>query len=145
MALRRPPKDEDWPEEILEAARSQCNSVISVYADDGVAGTYDPKTDTRTGGTPDSVLIQSRPARIQHLGAPSEVASSFAWENKRRYRFQIEMLEADPDIPKGAYVKVEDGGRNPKLVGPAYQITSAGNSSHAALRTILASTEAARG
>ena len=134
MALR--PISDSWEDEIVDAWRETANGTISIYLDDGTEGTYDPVTDDTVGGTPDTPLYVSRAARIQHLGDGSESSGSYSWQAESRYRFQIEIFEGDPAIPKGAYVKVENGGRDPHLAGTVHQIVRARNSSHAAVRTI---------
>lgn len=141
MALRAI-NSTSWSEEILEVAREYFNGVIDVFIP-ATLGKYDPVTDERTGEgyVPEQVLIGARQARIQQLQTPREQSGSYEWSTKRRYRFQVELLTNDPVIHKGAMVRVRDGGRDSQLEDYVYQVTSASNSSHAALRTIETVTE----
>lgn len=142
MALSRVSPAGDWPAEILEAARETFNGHLTLYRP-GEPGTYDSKTNTFAGGTPDEVLIADRPARAQHIRLPQEYNDGNGWGTKRRYRFQCEILEDDPAITKGLFVRFS-GGRDPELEKVAFQVVSATNSSHAALRTIETVSELAR-
>lgn len=133
-------KPGDWADEILEAAREFFNCTITVFIP-GEPGKFDPKTDGYTGGTPNQIIVDDRPARAQHIRLPLEQAGAYEWSTKRRYRFQLELLASDPAIRKGMVVRVTDGGRDPILEQFAFEVASASNSSHAALRTIETLTE----
>ncbi len=139
MALK---KMMDWPEEILEAAREFFNCTIDVILP-GKNGKYNPDTDEYTGEgyVPDTTILEGRAARAQHIRLPLEQSGAYEWATKRRYRFQLELLEADPTIRKGMVVRVRAGGRDPVLEHFAFEVASASNSSHAALRTIETLTE----
>jgi hypothetical protein len=134
--------DEDWPEEILEVARDFFNCTIDVILP-GKPGKYDPITDTNTGEgyVAPTTILEARAARAQHIRLPLEQAGAYEWSTKRRYRFQIELLAADPVVRKGMVVRVRAGGRDPVLENFAFEVASASNSSHAALRTIETLTE----
>lgn len=138
------PKAGDWPDEIAALARTEFKGRIEVVMP-GTPGKYDPKTDTRTGGTDDVVVITGedggRLARIQHLRSLSEATGSGEWSSKRRYRFQIDLLPGDPIIEKAMVVRVRSCPRDPSLIEYAFQVINAGNSSQAALRTIEAVTD----
>lgn len=131
-----------WPEEIAEVAREFMNCTIKVFRP-GKPGKYDPATDDYTGEgyVPDIVLLEGRPARAQHIRLALEQAGAYEWSTKRRYRFQIELLDDDPTITKGSVVRVTDGGNDPTLEDFAFEVVSASNSSHAALRTLETLTE----
>lgn len=118
MSLPRRASIEDWSSEIEALAREQRNGKIVVYKPDR------------------SVIIAERPARIQNVRATPEVATSIEWSTKRFYRFQVELRPDDPHIPAGSIVRVTDGGKDHTLVDYVYEVLSASNSSHAALRTI---------
>lgn len=137
MALK---KMKSWPEEILAVARTFFNCTIDVILP-GEHGTYDTDTDEYNGGTPDTIILEGRAARAQHIRLPLEQAGAYEWATKRRYRFQLELLDGDPTIRKGMVVRVRAGGRDPVLEQFAFQVASASNSSHAALRTIETVTE----
>jgi hypothetical protein len=133
------PTASSWSEEIAEAAREFYNGLLTII-DPGTPGTYDPVTDTMTGGNPDTILIADRPARAQHLGLPTQGSDVTGWNVKRRFRFQCDVLEGDPIIRKGL-VATFTGGSDPSLAEYTFQVVSAVNSSHAALRTIECTTE----
>ncbi|MFZ2912396.1 MAG: hypothetical protein WAZ75_04890 [Candidatus Absconditicoccaceae bacterium] len=126
----------------------------------GTPGTYDPATDTYTGGTPDAV-IGTTVARIQHLREPRNVSNSYEWTTYRRIRVQIPysammlsytgLYPSAPDaypspdqypsalvnaIEKGTRGRVIDGGKDQSLTGKVLVVESAQNSSWAALRTV---------
>jgi hypothetical protein len=135
-------EDDDWSGEILEVAREFFNCAIDVILP-GKPGKYNPSTDAYdgAGAVPDVMVIEGRPARAQHIRLPLEQAGAYEWSTKRRYRFQIELLASDPVIRKGMVVRVREGGKDPVLVHFAFEVASASNSSHAALRTIETLTE----
>src|SRR5690606_35515511 len=89
----------------------------------------------RERGTDEAIIIDWRPARAQHVRLALEQAGSAEWATKRRYRFQCEMLPSDPIITKGMLVRFR-GGNDATLASFTFQVISASNSSHAALRTI---------
>lgn len=130
----------DWSDEILEAVRGEFNGVVTIKMPD-TPGEYDPTADTSATGTTGATLIQSRAARIQHVGQPKQKDSQDGWSTEQAIRVQFEILPADPVIPKGAEVHVEDGGKDVSLEEYVFQVVKALNSSHAALRTVVASTE----
>lgn len=140
---------EDWSAEILEGAKEFFNGRIEVVDPSNIITVpYDPITDEGPTSEAEIVLtndpddtVRGRPARIQHLRVPLENAGSGEWSTKRRFRFQHEMLPGDPTLRKGQLVTVLDGGKDETLTEFSYTITSAVNSSHAALRTIEAITE----
>lgn len=142
--LPRTPTADSWPDEILEVAREFFNCSIDVILP-GKPGKYDPVTDDYTGEgyVPETVVLEGRDARAQHIRLPLEQAGSYEWSTKRRYRFQLELIAADPTVRKGMIVRVRAGGRDPALQHFAFEVVSASNSSHAALRTIETVTEMA--
>lgn len=138
------PTADSWPDEIAALARTEFKALIEVVTP-GTPGKYDPKTDTRAAGTADQVVITGpdggRPARVQHLRLPSENSGAGEKSNKRRYRFQIDLLADDPIIEEGMVVRVRSNPRDPSLAQYAFQVSTASNSSQAALRTIETWTE----
>ncbi|MDL5351094.1 DUF6093 family protein [Microbacterium sp. zg-YB36] len=139
MPLSPIPTAAHWSDVIAEAARTMFNGEARVMLP-GTPGTYDPITDTVTGGTPPTVAQDWRPARAQHVGMPLETSDGNGWSTKRRFRFQWDLLPDDPIITKGMYVEYR-GGKDPSLARFDYQVLSAVNSSHAALRTVEAMSE----
>lgn len=101
----------------------------------GTTGTYDPVTDTYTGGTPE-VVIGTTIARIQHLREPRNVSNSYEWTTYRRIRVQIPYLDMTLAIEKGTRGRIVDGGKDQGLTGKILVVESAQNSSWAALRTV---------
>lgn len=142
MALSPIAPAHSWPDGILEAAREFFNGSLSIYIP-GEPGAYDPVTDTMTGGTPDVAVIADRPARAQHLRSPQDYHDGSGWDVKRVYRFQCEILPGDPSITKGMVAKFT-GGRDPELAKVEFQVVTATNSSHAALRTVECVSELSR-
>jgi hypothetical protein len=140
MALSAIPDDSDWSDEIFEAASEEFNGELRVMLP-GTPGQFDPDTNTTTGGTDPTVVIDWRDARAQHIRLPLENNDGNGWSTKRRFRFQCELREGDPIVHKGMYVEFR-GGKDHTLEEFAFQVNSAVNSSHAALRTIETSTEA---
>lgn len=141
MALLPLSHADDWSEEILEAAKEFFNGEARVMRP-GTPGVYDPITNATTGGSAASTVMDWRPARAQHVRLPLENHDSNGWQTERRYRFQWEIRTGDAQIGKGLYVEFR-GGKDPTLALLSFQVNSAVNSSHAALRTVEASTEAA--
>lgn len=141
MALS-PIDEEAWPDEILEVAREFFNCVIDVL-NPGSPGKYDPIADDYTGEgyIPDEIVLDGREARAQQIRLPLEQAGAREWATKRRYRFQTEIVDGDYPITKGMVVRVRAGGRDPVLQHFAFEVASASNSSHAALRTLECITE----
>lgn len=129
MPLTPVPPASDWSAVIAEAAKMMFNGELRAF----IPGELD-------SGADDVVLIDWRPARAQHLAMPLEMSDGSGWNTKRRFRFQTELRADDPIIPKGAIVRFR-GGKDHTLTRFAFQVTSAVNSSHAALRTIETITE----
>lgn len=143
MHLPNPATRADWSAEITEEALGEVNGEISVLnPGETVEIPYDPGTD-EGGDVVMATVLANRPARIQHLRSPVDASVADQWQTKRAIRFQIELRAGDPLILKGYIVKVVDGGKDKSLEQFAYTVTSAVNSSHAALRTIEAVSELA--
>ena len=136
MALSPITPAADWPSEIADAAIPEFTGRISVIDPSTSNGTYNPDADAYIGAIADTPILSNRAARIQHIRLPLEQSGAREWGAKRRYRFQIELRDGDPEITKGMIVRVIDGGRDPSLVNYAFTVLSATNSSHAAIRTI---------
>jgi len=131
----------DWSREIYEAAKELFNGEARVMRPDGKPDSWDPITGETTPGTPDSVVQDWRPARAQHIRTPLEQSTGGGWSTERRFRFQMELRPDDVPLSKGLYVQFR-GGKDHTLEQFAFQMMSAVNSSHAALRTLECSTEA---
>lgn len=127
------PSESNWAAEILEAAKEEFWGEIGI-SEPGTPGTW--ANGAVTGGSAGAVVISRRPARIQHLGLPLEIADGNGWGTKRRIRIQFEILETDGPIRKGLTVTVYNGGNDPSLTSYKFQVASAVNSDHAALRTV---------
>lgn len=137
-----PAANAEWSDEITDVAVGEMRGKIWVFDPDPAGKTpYNALTDA--GGKPGMVTVLSnRRARIQHGRNPVSGASSDSWDPKRNFRFQIDLLPGDPLILKGMIVRVTDGHKDPSLQQFAYTVESATNSSQAALRTIVAVSEA---
>jgi hypothetical protein len=142
MALSPVSSGSDWSAEILDGAKGEFNGELRIMLP-GAPGVYRPVADEVDGGTEALVVIDWRPGRAQHIRLPLEINNGDGWNTERRYRFQCEILDGDPLIPQGSYVEFR-GGKDPSLHDFTFQVTSAVNSSHAALRTILTATESAK-
>lgn len=129
-----------WEQEIADAAEEEMNCTITVSLP-GTAGTYNPATDTSTGGTADTALLTNRAARAQHYRLPLETAGSAEWSSKRHYRFQLVLKAGDPFIPKGAIVQVTRSDLDPSLLRLSFTVVSGAGSSHTAVRTLECVTE----
>lgn len=135
------PAPMSWEDEIAAAAIEQFNGAF-VVEQPGDPGTYDPTEDEYTGGTDATVIQAERPGRIQHVRLPLESSDGDGYTVRRRVRIQCELRDGDEIITKGLVVRVTDGGRDASLEAFTYQVVSAINSSHAALRTLECITEA---
>ncbi|UOE45881.1 DUF6093 family protein [Agromyces larvae] len=144
VSLPPPPSADggDWSAEILDEVRQEFNGELTLL-DPSVAvpvgDPYDPETGLG-GETTFATVIAARPGRAQQFQLPLERAASGQWITKRRYRFQCEIKADDPLIEKGMLLKWS-GGKDPVLSKLTFTVLAATNSSHAALRTILCSTE----
>lgn len=131
---------DDWSAEIYEEVSQYFDGELRVVKP-GKPGVFDPTTNSTTGGTADTTIMDWRPARAQHISSPLETVDGNGWATKRRFLFQCENRDGDARILKGMVVRFR-GGKDASLATIAFQVTSAVNSSHAALRTIRATTEA---
>lgn len=150
MALSRPPSrgGSSWEDEIADEARGEYNGTI-VVRKPGVRGSRDRITGDYGPFVLGDVVLSARPARAQHIRLPLDSNDGTGSQARRRYRFQCDILDGDPliteeSITQGLVVYFT-GGRDPELAKMTFQVRMATNSSHAAVRTIEAVTEAARG
>lgn len=143
MALPFPPSADSWPDEIAEEARTEFGCTIDVLDPSNlITIPFDPVTDTGGAPTP-ATVVSGRAARAQHIRLPLENSGSGDWTTRRRYRFQIDLLEDDPAFTKGMIVKVTATDRNQALLTSVNIVQSAANSDHAPLRTIECISEGA--
>ncbi len=132
---------ESWWSEIADAARAEFRGVVSILDPSNVVTTpYDPVTGTGGPGEA-AVVIDHRPARIQHLRPPFESDGSAHVDATRRVRVQLDIQAGDPDITPGFIVRVDGGGNDTTLTHYRYKVVSALNSSQAALRTLECTTQ----
>ena len=131
--------EDDWSAEIYEEAKEFFDGELRVV-NPGDPGAYNPESDSFSGGSNASTVIDWRPARAQHLASPTELSNGNGWSTERRFLFQCENRPTDPIIEKGWVVQFK-GGKDHTLASLAFQVSSAVNSSSAALRTIRCTTE----
>lgn len=142
MALPRRDHPAHWADEIRDAAVEEFDAEITVKHPDG-PGTFDPISGGMTPGTPGAVLISARAGRAQKLRNPVEYTDASGRQSKMDYRIQIDARPGDPSINEGLLVLVS-GGRDPELEKMTFHVGFATNSTHMAVRTIMASTEGFR-
>lgn len=142
MALPRTRPDSSWSDEIASAAREFFDGELTVSTP-GTPGKYNPPSGTYAPGTPGETVISKRPARAQHLRAPSSLNDGNGWQTSHTYQFQCDILPGDASITKGLIVRFT-GGRDPELAKMVFHVDWATNSSSAAVRTIVCSTEGGR-
>jgi hypothetical protein len=142
MALPSRASLDDWSAEITEDAVTQMNGVISIIDPNTEQSTpYVPEADTGNTSTPATVLDHRRARIAQLIRPPSDASGGQEWSTRTRMRFQVDLLPGDPTITKGMIVIVNDGGKDHALESFTYEVTRAINSSHAALRSIDATSE----
>ena len=137
VAISRP--GADWPDRILEVAKRFMNAEVCFYEETEPATPYNPVTGE--GGATGIRIIWRGHARVQHLRAPREFATTYQAEATRFFRFQIDPNEtwdgsSVPFLPQGVKARVIAGGRDSDLESLAFVTTSAINSSHMAVRTV---------
>lgn len=131
-------KPAGWQDVIASVAAEYMNGVIQIVNPSAALTPYDPVTGQ--GGEPQQTPIFEGPARIQHIRFPRETPGTYQWGANRYFRFQIDY---DPavEIQKGFTIYVTDGGRDVTLEALRFEVISAVNSSHRAVRTIEAVTD----
>ena len=142
MVLPRVQLDTHWSSEIADAAREFFDGELEVIRP-GVPGEYNPVDGTYKPDAPAAVILSRRPGRAQHLRSPSAVNDGNGWQTHHIYQFQCDLLPGDASITKGLLVRFY-GGRDPEVPKMVFQVDWATNSSSAAVRTIVCTTEGAR-
>lgn len=132
MAL--PPRSDpsDWSAEIADEAERHMKARVAVYESRSVGGARPTLTK----------LFESK-ARVQHLRAPTETAQSEEWSTKTAFTIQIPLRVYPGLIRKGLTLRVLDGDKDKALEQIAMTVQRAINSSDAAVRTIVATSELA--
>ena len=110
------------------------NATVQIVDPNTAEATWDPFTNTETGGEP-TVLWQG-PARIQHLSSEATPYVGYSEIGIRGIRLQVPMAPELGFVRKGLQVIVTDGGSDVELEQLQFVITSAINSSYAWVRTI---------
>ncbi len=138
---------DDWPGEILATVKAEWNVEWKVVTP-GTTGTYNPVTDTHTGATSETVVMDWREGRCQSLLNPRKRSEDWGLATERTYLFQGEIKESDAPILEGMQVKVKykDGAvkRDPEIEDLIFRVIGATNSGHAAVRTVYAVSDMAR-
>lgn len=124
----------DWSEQILATARQYMNGQVCFYR---IVGGKDDLPEIGQPGTPATVeVLWQGKARIQHLRAPRRDSTEYQASDSRSFRFQLDPLDEPPVLYAGTKARVLDGGRDASLETYSYQVESAVNSSHMAVRTV---------
>ena len=93
----------NWSAQIAAVAETEMTGNVSIFIP-GTPGTFDPETDTETGGTPDALLagltaysqstgLGGTPARIQQISQPREASSSYEWSMNTTIIIQIHLTQ----------------------------------------------------
>ena len=123
-----------WQENILDTARQFMNGEVCFYR---VVGGTDHLPEIGQVGTPATVeVLWKGKARIQHLRAPRRDSTEYQASDSRSFRFQLDPLDEPPVVYAGTKARVTNGGRDASLETYSYQVESAVNSSHMAVRTV---------
>lgn len=121
-----PPLVSSWEDEIAEAAIPFQTAEIIVF-----------KKLPYTGAN----LLFRGNARVQQVRQTRDVSTTYEWSAERNFRFQIDYgLVVGVNISKGDTIRVLSGGRDASLYQLAFQVLSAINSDHRAVRTIETTT-----
>jgi hypothetical protein len=125
-----------WSDVIGQVAEEYFNGVIDIFTVSESVEPFNPETG-EGGNEVETFIATGVPARIQHLREPRPVTATYEATTYRRVRFQVNLATyGSLAIPEGARIRIADGGKDPELVGRIAVVTSAVNSSHAAVRTI---------
>lgn len=124
----------DWQDVILDTARQFMNGEVCFYR---IVGGSDDLPEIGQPGTPATVeVLWKGKARIQHLRAPRRDSTEYQASDSRSFRFQLDPLDEPPIVHAGTKARVTNGGRDSSLETYSYQVESAVNSSHMAVRTV---------
>lgn len=95
------------------------------------------------GGRPTLTKLFQSKARVQHLRAPTENMQSEEWSTKTAFTIEVPLNAYAGLIRKGLTLRVLDGHKDKALEQIAMTVQRAINSSDAAVRTIVATSELA--
>jgi len=124
-----PPLTADWEDEIASAAIPFMSAEIVIFTGLPISGA--------------NILFQGK-SRVQQVRQPRGVSTTYEWSAQRIFRFQIDYSEvATVNITKGNFIRVLSGGRDATLYHLPFEVLSAVNSDHRAVRTIEATTSGA--
>lgn len=124
----------DWSEQILNTAAQYMNAEVCFYR---VVGGKGNLPEIGQPGTPATVeVIWRGKARVQHLRAPRRDSTEYQASDSRSFRFQLDPRDNPPPLYAGTKARVLSGGRDDQLENYLYQVESAVNSSHMAVRTV---------
>ena len=132
-----------WADVIEHAMAPYRKATIQIF--DPSVYTEDKPYDfvTNIGGVRTYTIMWSGLARIVELNLEKVRASTDEWITKRDFHFDIALTPNLPFFHKGLRIKVLDGHKDHALEKMVFTIMSAGNSSEANQRDILATTEGA--
>lgn len=115
-----------WEDEIAEAASQFMTAEIVVFTKLPISGA--------------NILFRGL-ARVQQIQQPRDESTTYEWSTQRHFRFQLVYADvAGINIAKGNTIRVLSGGRDESLYTLAFEVLSAINSDHRAVRTIEATT-----
>lgn len=126
-----------WEDEIKDAALPYMDAIVQIYDPNTTSATdYVPEDDT--GGVATPTLLWEGAARIQQVKAPVNQSTEYQWAVGRNYRFQCNYDEGLSAIfiRKGLMIQVISAPRDSSLTKMHYQVVTATNSDHRAVRTI---------
>ena len=142
MPLPRFSEEPHWADQIAALAAEEFDGELQVRKP-GVDGIWNPQTKQFEGGTPGAVIIDWRPARLQHAGNPQMAQDNSGTNARHRFRFQYIAQAGDALVYKGLIVSFRKG-RNAELEKYAFQVDLAVGSSHGGPRTVECTSEVAR-
>ena len=124
-----PPLTDTWEDEIASAAIPFMSAQIVIFTELPISGA--------------NILFQGS-ARVQQIRQPQDASTTYEWSAQRNFRFQIDYdLVAGVNISKGNFIRVLSGGRDATLYHMPFEVLSAVNSDHRAVRTIETTTSGA--
>jgi len=121
-----PPLADSWEDEIASAAIPFQTAEIVVFTKLPISGA--------------NILFQGA-ARVQPIRQSRGESTTYEWSAQRSFQFQIDYdLVSGVNIVKGNFIRVLSGGRDATLYHLPFEVLSAVNSDHRAVRTIETTT-----
>lgn len=133
--LPSPIDESDWTAIVASDVVPTFKGVVDIFTP-GTPGTYDPATDTYTGGTPDTMYVTGAVARGKWVRWVREAATPLEWAAFRPARVQIPLTAYSGVIPKGGVIRFTNGGDDASLTDIAFTVLLSVNGTDSAVRTI---------